>query len=589
MSGTESFGKEMIPLKTSLLAGLLLAQLTLALYLPVQSFDFINMDDPTYVTQNHRVQGGLTMEGLRWSLTNLEAGFWQPIVWLSHMLDCELYGLDPGGHHWTSVLIHAGSTILLFLVLSYMTGATWASALVAALFAIHPLHVESVAWVAERKDVLSGLFWFLTMGAYAVYVREPSIRRYLFVVLSFVLGLLSKPMAVTLPFVLLLLDYWPLGRFDDPRTAFDRWRTPLRTPGARLVAEKVPLIIMSVLFGLIAYAAEQNVGALPSVTSHPIDVRAANALLSYALYLKKTIWPVDLIAFYPHMGMPALGQLLVSAALILSITAMVLGFRRQAPYLAIGWFWYLGTLVPVIGLVQIGSHAMADRYTYLPLVGLFIMLAFGLKEAFPRARRGRAFLALATAGMLAGMMVMTHLQIKTWENSFTLFGHALRINEPNFMAHNNMGSFLMREGRCDLAIPHFLRVLEIQEDYLNAHYNLGVCAHRDGDPERAIRYFKKVVELDPRFMKGWMSLGLTQLQQRQLEDAERVFQTVLAYNPSHEAAGTYMGVTYFEQGRLSEAENMLRKVVQSNPQNEEARRNLQLVMQRQTGAEVKAN
>lgn len=585
----EGFGKGMVQLKTPLLVGLLLALMTLVLYLPVQSFDFINMDDPTYVTQNHQVLGGLTMEGLRWSLTNLEAGFWQPITWLSHMLDCELYGLDAGGHHWTNVLIHCAGTVFLFGALLAMTGALWCSALVAALFAIHPLHVESVAWVAERKDVLSGLFWFLTMGAYACYVRQPTLWRYLLVLVAFVLGLLSKPMAVTLPFVLLLLDSWPLGRFTQAHTAFDGWLTAVRAPGSRLVAEKVPLIILSILFGLIAFTAERNVGALPSITSHPLDVRVANALLSYALYLKKTIWPVDLIVFYPHMGMPPLGQLLASAALILSVTGIVLRFRRQAPYLAVGWFWYLGTLVPVIGLVQIGSHAMADRYTYIPLVGLFIMLAFGLKEAFARARLARAFLALATAGMLAGMTFGTHLQIKTWENSFTLFGHALRINETNFMAHNNMGSFLLHEGRCDLAIPHFLRVLEIQEDYLKAHYNLGVCAYRDGDPERAIRYFRKVVDLDPCFMKGWMSLGLTQLQQRQLDDAEQVFQTVLTFNPCHEAAGLYMGVTYLEQGRLSEAETMLRKVVQRYPQNEEAKRNLAQIIEEKSGADPRAD
>jgi hypothetical protein len=339
----------------AVLIGLLLALMTLALYWPVQSFDFVNYDDEVYVTSNRHVRGGLSLEGIQWSFANVDAGFWQPPVWLSHMLDCQLFGMHAGGHHWTSVLIHTASALLLFFVLSLMTHSPWAGALVAALFAVHPLHVESVAWVAERKDVLSGFFWILTMGAYAHYVKVPTLRRYLLVLGSFVLGLLSKPMVVTFHSFCCFSVLAP-AEVHRAETAFDRWcacgRAPMRTPGARLVAEKVPLVVLSAAVGGLTYVAEQQVGAVQSMASYSFGVRLANAIVSYALYIRKTIWPVDLAVYYPHFGMPPLWLVMASAVLLVAVTGVAWHLRTQfIP--AVGWFGTWGRWSP--------SSASSDR------------------------------------------------------------------------------------------------------------------------------------------------------------------------------------------------------------------------------------
>ena len=373
--------------RQTLLIGFLLATVTLILYWPVQSFDFV-YDDELYITNNRPVQGGLSLEGAKWSFTTFHAGNWHPLTWISHMADVEAHGLLAGSHHWTSVLIHAGSAVLLFFVLSIMTRSTWASTLVAALFALHPLHVESVAWISERKDVLSGLFWILTMGVYAYYVKRPTIGRYLLVLLSFVLGLLSKPMVVTLPFVLLLLDYWPLGRFAVANTAFDRWVLRSASSGQsavlRLIIEKVPLLILVVPVCVIAFLAQGSAGALQSLDKLPVLERIANAAVSYLEYIWKMFRPVDLAVLYPHSGMPPAWKIVSAVLLIASISAIAVRKARELPFLLVGWLWYLGTLVPVIGIIQVGSQSMADRYTYLPLVGLFIAVSWGMKSIVER-------------------------------------------------------------------------------------------------------------------------------------------------------------------------------------------------------------
>ena len=371
-------------LRLTLLIGLLLAAVTLTLYWPVQHFEFVNFDDGLYVTGNRHVQGGLSMEGLTWAFTSFHAGNWHPLTWISHMADFEAYQLNAGGHHWTNVLIHTVSTVLLFLVLSSMTGVLWCSALVAALFAIHPLHVESVAWVSERKDVLSGFFWILTMGAYTHYVRHPTIGRYLIVFGSFVLGILSKPMMVTLPFVLLLLDYWPLGRFSGVNTAFDKWLWQGTESGKvavlRLALEKFPFLITVIASCIITIYAQRSTHSLASLGNNPIEVRFANALVSYAGYIQDMLWPVNLAVLYPHVGMPPSWMIVTALMLLVSISYIAIRKAPELPFLLVGWLWYLGTLVPVIGLVQVGSQSMADRYTYIPLVGLFIALAWGAER-----------------------------------------------------------------------------------------------------------------------------------------------------------------------------------------------------------------
>jgi tetratricopeptide (TPR) repeat protein len=563
------------------LISLLLALMTLALYWPVQTFDFVNYDDEVYVTNNRQVRGGLSLEGIKWSFTNLEAGFWQPPVWLSHMLDCQLYGMHAGGHHWTSVLIHTAGALLLFFVLSLMTHSPWASALAAALFAVHPLHVESVAWVAERKDVLSGFFWILTMGAYAHYVKGPTLRRYLLVLGSFVLGLLSKPMAVTLPFALLLLDYWPLRRFTGAQTAFDRWcasgPAPLRAPGARLVAEKVPLVVLSAAAVAITYVAEHHVGAVKSMASYPLGVRLANAIVSYALYIRKTIWPVDLAVLYPHLGMPPLWPVLASAVLLVAVTGLAWRLRTRAPYLAVGWSWYLGTLVPVIGLVQIGSHAMADRYTYIPLLGLFIALAWGAKGIVEKRPGWK--IGIIGLSVLSGTILLfpARAQIETWQDSVTLFQHALTVTKDNPIARFNIGAHYLGRNDCSKAVPHFQEAIEMKKDFALAFHCLGVCDSRAGNAAGALHYYGQAIAIEPRSKMPRIERGLMLMQQGRLDEAEEDFRQVLRMDPAHEAAHNNMGMLLIRQGKHGEAEARFSDALRVNPRNAEAHNNLGIV------------
>ncbi len=563
------------------LIGFLLALMTLALYWPVQSFDFVNYDDEVYVTNNRLVRGGFSQEGIAWSFSNFDAGFWQPTVWMSHMLDCQLYGLHAGGHHWTSVLIHTTSAVLLFFVLSLMTHSPWASALVAALFAVHPLHVESVAWVAERKDVLCGFFWILTMGAYARYVNAPTLRRYLLVLGSFVLGLLSKPMIVTLPFVLLLLDYWPLRRFAEVETALDRWCACapafMRSRSVRLVAEKMPLVVLSVAATAMTYVAEHQVGAVKSMASYPLEVRLANAVVSYVLYIWKTIWPVDLAVLYPHLGMPPLWLVLASAVLLAAATGFAVHVRARAPWLAVGWFWYLGTLVPVIGLVQIGSHAMADRYTYIPLLGLFMALAWGAKDIVAKRPGWESCIIGLSVLSITVLLFPAGAQIGTWQNSVTLFEHALTVTKDNPTARFNIGAHYLGRNDCSKAAPHFLEAIEMKKDFALAFHCMGVCDSRAGNVAGALHNFGQAILIDPQFRMPRIDRGLLLMQQGRLEEAVEDFRQVLRIDPAHETAHANLGLVFLQQGKLGDAETHLIEALRANQRSGEAHNNLGIV------------
>jgi len=401
--------------------GLFLA--TLLVYAPVYRFGFVNLDDPDYVTNNPHVRQGLTRDGIVWAATSTEAANWFPVTRISHLLDGEIFGLQPGGHHFTNVLLHAFTTVLLFAFLAAATGSAWPSALVAMLFAVHPLHVESVAWIAERKDVLSAFFWFLALWS---YVR----RHYWLTLLAFCLGLLSKPMVVTLPFVLFLLDIWPLRQSLRSAT---RW--------------KIPMLALSATGAAAAYLVQAHSGAVQRVEQFPFGLRVENAVVSYATYILKMFWPVRLAVFYPYPRHLPVWQIALSTLLLLTISIIMLREWRSRPYLAVGWLWYLGTLVPVIGLIQVGAQARADRYTYLPMVGLSIMLAWGLREFVNRK--------LAIYGAIAACMacaVLCEAQIQYWRNSETLFSHALDVTSGNYLAHHNLGVALAEEGRFPEAI-----------------------------------------------------------------------------------------------------------------------------------------
>ena len=433
----------------------LLIAVTLAAFWQVRDHEFVHYDDDKYVMENPHVPTGLTRESIKWAFTATHASNWHPLTWLSHMLDCQLYGLNPRGHHVSSLLFHAANTVLLFLVLRRMTGALWKSAFVAALFAIHPLHVESVAWVAERKDVLSTLFWMLTMLAYLRYVEKPTIQRYLPVLMLFALGLMAKPMLVTLPFVLLLMDYWPLGRLDNGLSVTrDRLK---RYWG--LVREKLPLFALTAISCVVTFLVQRHGGAMPDLEWLPLDVRIANALVSYAKYIGKMLLPRHLAVLYPYpSGTLPLWQLAGAVFLLMYVSVMVFRSRQRYPYLAVGWAWYVGTLVPTIGIVQVGKQALADRYTYVPLIGLFIIIAWGVPDLVARWcvvsswRRRRILLAVSATASILALMTCTWFQVGRWRDRISLYTHALRVTSNNATIHNNLGNALLAEGKIDVLI-----------------------------------------------------------------------------------------------------------------------------------------
>ncbi|NIQ87873.1 MAG: hypothetical protein GWN93_01765, partial [Deltaproteobacteria bacterium] len=404
------------------------------------------------------VHKGLTRESFIWAFTTTDEANWHPLTWLSHMVDCQLYGLNPAGHHLTNVLLHSASTVLLFLILLGMTGSRWRSALVAALFALHPLHVESVAWVAERKDVLSTLFWMLTLWAYLAYTKRPERKRYLLIIVAFTLGLMAKPMLVTLPFVLLLLDYWPLKRIELGQSASglpaaNQPSTIAEKPGAqafRLLLEKTPLFVLTAASSVVTFVVQKSEGAVGALEVYPLKIRVANALVSYVSYIIKMIWPQNLAVFYPHPGQSLpMWQAVAAGILLVLISIAVIRAGRRQPYLPVGWLWYLGTLVPVIGLVQVGAQAMADRYTYVPLIGLFIMAAWGVPELMKKWHHRRVALVVSAALVLFALMTCARLQLRHWKNSIALLSHAHAVTAKSYLVHNNLGSALNELGKYD--------------------------------------------------------------------------------------------------------------------------------------------
>jgi hypothetical protein len=514
-----------------LLISSLLVLLVLAVFLQVGNHSFVNFDDPQYVYENPHVQRGLTKESLAWAFTSTGQANWHPLTWLSHMTDVELFGLDAGWHHRVSVLFHLLNTVLLFLVLQRMTGGLWQSAFVAGLFGVHPLHVESVAWVAERKDVLSAFFWMLSLWAYAAYAERKGAARYGLVVSFFFLGLLSKPMVVTLPFVLLLLDYWPLGRMNR---------------FLDLLAEKAPLFLLSVGSCAATYAAQQREGAIPPADLFPLAVRVANAVVSYVRYLGKTVWPASLTVFYPHPwrtadSIPFLAVAGASTGLV-ALTALALRDAMRRPYLLVGWFWFVGTLIPVIGLVQVGGQAMADRYTYLPLIGLFIMVAWGIPDLLDRWRLRTRLAGAAGGVVLLALAAGAWFQVSHWKNSVALFGHAARVSSPNALAHYYLGNALGAEGRTDEAIFQYLQALTVNPYYFEARYNLANALETAGRNEDAIANYREVLRLKPGLAEAHNNLGIALADTGRLEEAISHFREALRLAPGSADAIRNLGL-----------------------------------------------
>jgi tetratricopeptide (TPR) repeat protein len=554
---------------------LLLVVLTLTAFSPVKDAGFLNYDDPHYVTNNPNVLKGLRAEGLVWAFSSFDAANWHPVTWLSHMLDVTLFGLRPGWHHLTNVALHAVAAALLLLVLKGMTGALWPSSLTAALFAVHPLHVESVAWISERKDVLSGLLLVLTLMFYLRHARRPGPGRYLTVAAVFLIGLLTKPMLVTLPLVLLLLDWWPLHRFRPAQSGTPESR---RAAAQRLLLEKVPLLALSAASCGITYLAQQRGGAMMLTELFPFWSRAGNAVVSYLRYIGKTLFPVHLLPFYPHPGTSLPREVAVlSLALLIGITVLVVAARRRRPWLTAGWLWFLGTLVPVIGFVQVGRQAMADRYSYLPLIGLFFALAW---EAWSRAagtRRGPAVLGLSAAAILTTLTLLSLKQAALWRDTVTLFTHVTRVDPGNFVAYNMLGSDLLVNRDAAGAARLFRKALEINPLALEARYNLGLALAQTGDTDAAIEQFTAVIGYRKgaaRDAEALYNLGNLLLEKDRAEEALRNFDDAVAADPGRPQIHVSRGLALAALQRLPAAAAAFRSAVALDPENATARYHL---------------
>jgi len=529
--------------------------MTLAVYWRTGSFDFVNFDDNFYVVGNAHVRAGLTLDGIRWAFTSFHAANWHPLTWLSHMLDCQLSGMSPGRHHLTSVLLHLANTALLFLVLARMTGTFWRSVFVASLFALHPMHVESVAWVAERKDVLSTLFFLLTLWCYSRYAERPGLQRYGATLCAFALGLLAKPMLVTVPFVLLLLDYWPLrrwgaagaGKDDASGEAGLHPATPAATvPLVRLVMEKVPFVVLSILSCLITVYAQKAGGAVVSVDKISLLDRVAGSLAAYGWYLCKMVWPNGLAFYYPLLAQLPLWQVAAAVALIGGVSAAVFLRGRQSPFLAVGWLWFLGTLVPVIGLVKVGMQATADRYTYIPYIGLFIMVAWYAPELLQRTRCPRPVLWLAATVPILAFSICSWIQVGSWSDSQTLTEHALSVTSDNFMAHSALGDNLDDRGHPDEAITHYREALRINPSYEIAHNSLGIVLVKQGKLSEAASHFSTALQLNPGYAAASMNMGVCLASQGKFEEAVNFYHTAQRINPENPDIAYNLGLALNE-------------------------------------------
>ena len=531
-----------------MLIGVLLVITTLSVYWQVGGHEFVRYDDPGYVYDNPQVRAGLTRESIAWTFTTFCESNWHPLTWLSLMLDRELYGVHPGWYHFTNVLLHVTNSILLYLLFRRMTGEVWQSGFVAGLFALHPLHVESVAWVSERKDVLSTFFWLLTMWSYVQYCERRSTLRYLATIALYVAGLMAKAMLVTLPFVLLLLDWWPLRRFTftfrlqeavtrlpEARNSKSKTRHNLQkqaSPNVHLFREKVPFLILSGASCVLTYYVQSTGGSVVYLTEYPLEMRIANAVVSYAVYLWKMVWPTGLAVLYPPCpGVLPWWKIGFSCLALAGITLAALKAAGHHRYFLFGWLWYVGTLVPVIGLVQIGSHASADRYTYVPLIGIFVIIAWGMPEVLKKWRYRR--LMLMSGGLLitGALMAVTWVQAGHWKNSVALFEHTLAVTEHNAVIHNNLGFVLGDQGKLNEAIEHFAEALRIEPNNADAHYSMGLAFTRQDRLSEAVSCYKNALKFSPENFQAHNNIGMIMLQTGNIPEAVFHFQEALRIKP----------------------------------------------------------
>jgi tetratricopeptide (TPR) repeat protein len=589
--------------------GVLLAIITAVVYWPVVGFDYVNYDDPLFITGNPHVLGGFTMENVRWAFGTDLGGNWIPLTWLSYMLDVEWFGPTAAGLHLTNILLHAANTVLVFLLFRRLTGTHWQSAVLAGLFGLHPLHVESVAWVAERKDVLSTLFWLLAIQAYARYAQKMAagskhwLNEYFLALSFFALGLMCKPMVVTLPFVLLLLDYWPLRRIESGKIFAHRATL------SRLICEKIPFFMLTAIASVLTIFVQLQDRAVESLANRTVDARVSNALVAYARYLAKTFWPVDLANPYPLTRHWPWGQVLAAGALVIGLSVWAVLAARKRPYGLVGWLWFLGTMIPVIGLIQVGVQSMADRYTYIPLLGVFWIVVWAAADLITRWQPPGKVVALATLLVLGTCAARTRDQLDYWRDGESLFRHAIATTRNNFIAFDGLGWALYNKGQLDEAVFYSLKSLEIRPryedalknlgnalarldadnadtnnphtlarrtrtDYAIAHNTLGVGLAMNGKPDDAILHFQKALLYDPDHVSARSNLGYTLALQGRLDEAIGQCEQILRRSPHNPAANNVLGFAFLKQGQWDEAVAHLREALQYQPDNAEAHFNL---------------
>lgn len=561
--------------------GLMLA--TAALYWPVSHHDFINVDDPRFVTENSQVRAGLTWPGMVWAWHSVYTESWQPVTWLSHMLDCQLYGLKAGAHHLTSLGFHLANTVLLFLWLNGLTRAAWRSAFVAALFALHPLHVESVAWVCERKDVLSAFFWLLALLAYTRYVRKPGVGWYGASLGLFALGLMSKPVVVTLPCVLLLLDFWPFNRWqlnfsggsaEPPGKFIGR---PVLRKTLLLVAEKIPFFLLVLAMAAITLAAQKSGGSLGSLAGCPLSVRVSNALVAYFKYLSTTFWPVHLAYVYPYsFDLPA--ALVAASALLLAVwTACCVARMRLQPWLLVGWLWFLGTLVPTIGLVQFCLQARADRYTYLPSIGLFIVVVWGICDWSERWTARRIVLPALGALALIGCLAVSTIQLGYWQNSLTLARRAIEVTDGNYVAYESAGRAIAAMGQPKRALTFFAEASRLAPAWPQGQFNYGLTLADVGETNEAIQHLQAAVSLVPGYPEGRCSLGETLLRFNRTSEAIRQFAEAARLDPRSATTQWRWGTALAQENKTDDAVAHLSEALRLRPDFPAARAELERI------------
>ena len=561
----------------SILIVLMLLILTIVIYWPTQNYEFIHYDDSIYIIKNNNIHAGITLEGLYWAFSAKYFDLWTPLVYISFMLDYQLFGVQAGGYHWTNVTLHIFNTILLFFLFKNLTGALWRSAFVAALFAVHPMNVESVAWIAERKNVLSTFFWMLTMLFYVWYIKQPNWKRYLPMFISFALGLMSKPMLVPLPFVLLLMDYWPLDRMfiGTRNNNIGRPIALKKEKTSFLVLEKVPLVTLSVAAVLINIYSPRSNPEPQVLIQTDFMQRISTAIFSYVMYIKKLFWPTDLSILYMDYNIPV-WSIFFCAVFLIIMTFFVSRYFKRYPYLFVGWFWYVGTLMPVSGIVPIGDHTMADRYAYVTFIGLFVMMAWGSKHFFSKTVFLKKLSIVASVLIILFFTIAAYHRVNVWANTTTLFEDALKKNPNNFFACQILGSEMAKKGQHEKALQYYDRALKANSKLWPAYNNKGLILNTLGRREEALQNFQKAIKANKFSVEAYHNIGAYYYENKNFDEAVKYFLRATEIDPLYIESYNYLGVVLVEQGKIDDGVKYFNKVLQMDPRNMNAQKNLKI-------------